>query len=261
MGLYGQVPGGRLRGDENCRPGYTGPRQGTETCTMVEMMHSHEMLSEITGDAIWADRCEDVAFNSLPASMTADLKALHYLTAPEPGAARPRQQVAARSRTAATCSSYSPYELPLLPAQRGPRLAVLSPSTSGWRRPRNGLAASLYAPASVTAKVGDGADVTIDEEHRLPVRRQSDRAVNLGVACRPFPARAAAAGVVRAALGPAVNGGAAPRRHDAARRRGWVTIDRVWNSGDRCVSICRWRFASAPGRYNDRARCRSIEAR
>ena len=31
---------------------------------------------------MWADRAEEVAFNSLPASMTPDLKGLHYLTAP-----------------------------------------------------------------------------------------------------------------------------------------------------------------------------------
>src|SRR5205814_521729 len=81
-GTYGQVPGGMYGADENARPGYTDPRQATETCAMVEMMLSDEMLLAETGDRKWAERCEDVAFNSLPASMTPDLKALHYLTAP-----------------------------------------------------------------------------------------------------------------------------------------------------------------------------------
>ncbi|MEJ2703752.1 MAG: glycoside hydrolase family 127 protein, partial [Sedimentisphaerales bacterium] len=80
--LYGQVPGGMFGGDENCRPGFTGPRQAVETCGMVEMMLSDEILLMISGDTKWADRCEDVAFNSLPAAFTPDLKALHYLTAP-----------------------------------------------------------------------------------------------------------------------------------------------------------------------------------
>jgi len=80
--IYGQVPGGMFGGDENCRPGYADPRQAIETCGMVEMMHSTELLLTITGDPLWADRCEDVAFNSLPAALTADLKALRYLTAP-----------------------------------------------------------------------------------------------------------------------------------------------------------------------------------
>ncbi len=79
---YGQVPGGMFGGDENCRPGFTGPRQAVETCGMVEMMLSCETLAWITGDPVWADRCEDVAFNQLPAATTADLRALRYLTAP-----------------------------------------------------------------------------------------------------------------------------------------------------------------------------------
>ena len=80
--MYGQVPGGMFGGDENCRPGFTGPRQAVETCGMVEMMLSHEILLTIDGNVKWADRCEDVAFNSLPAAFTADMKALHYLTSP-----------------------------------------------------------------------------------------------------------------------------------------------------------------------------------
>ncbi len=67
-GMYGQVPGGMFGGDENCRSGFTGPRQAVETCGMVEMILSTETLTWITGDLVWADRCEDVAFNSLPAS-------------------------------------------------------------------------------------------------------------------------------------------------------------------------------------------------
>ena len=43
--LYGQFPGGGFGGDENCRPGYTDPRQGFETCGIVEFMHSFEMLT------------------------------------------------------------------------------------------------------------------------------------------------------------------------------------------------------------------------
>src|SRR2546423_9144919 len=80
MDMYGQVPGGGFAADENCRPGFTDPRQGFETCGMVEYMHSFEMLTKITGNVTWTDRREDVAFNSLPAALTPDLKGLHYLT-------------------------------------------------------------------------------------------------------------------------------------------------------------------------------------
>jgi len=68
--------------DENCRRGFDDPHQAAESCTMVEFMHSFEMLLKITGDPLWADRAEEVAFNSYPCSQSPDLKALHYLTAP-----------------------------------------------------------------------------------------------------------------------------------------------------------------------------------
>ena len=80
---FGQVPGGMFGGDEKMRPGYGGPRQAIETCGMVEMMHSCEvMLSQVDGDIKWADRCEDVAFNSYPAALTAEMDGIRYLVAP-----------------------------------------------------------------------------------------------------------------------------------------------------------------------------------
>ncbi len=164
--LYGQVPGGMFGGDENCREGFTGPRQAVETCGMVEMMLSHETLLTITGESKWADRCEDVAFNSLPAAFTPDYKALHYLTAPN----------------MILCDRYN--KSPGLQNQGS--MLLFSPhihrccqhnAGHGWpyyaehlwlAAPRNGLAAVLYAPCKVTAKVGNGKEVTILEETRYP---------------------------------------------------------------------------------------------
>ena len=166
IGMYGQVPGGMFGADENARPGYIGPRQAAETCAMVEMMLSHEMLLAITGDAKWADLCEEVTFNSLPASMTPDMKALRYLTAPN------------------MILSDRHNKSPGL-QNRGPMLH-LNPhihrccqhnSGHGWpyyaehlwmATPGNGLAAVLYAPCRVTAKVGDGTEVTIIEKTLYP---------------------------------------------------------------------------------------------
>ena len=80
MGLYGKFPGGGFAGDENCRPGYTDPRQGFETCGIVEFMHSHQLLARMTGDSVWLDRCEDLAFNLLPASLDPAQQGIHYIT-------------------------------------------------------------------------------------------------------------------------------------------------------------------------------------
>ncbi len=75
MGSYGQFPGGGFAADENARPGYHDPRQGFETCGIVEYMHSHQILTRITGDTLWADRCEDLAVNTLPAAFDPRQKA------------------------------------------------------------------------------------------------------------------------------------------------------------------------------------------
>ena len=79
---YGQVPGGMYGADENARSGYSDPRQGAETCALVEQMASDEIMMGITGDPSWADHLEDVAFNTLPAALTSDMRALRYITSP-----------------------------------------------------------------------------------------------------------------------------------------------------------------------------------
>jgi DUF1680 family protein len=167
MGLYGQFPGGGFAGDENCRPGYTDPRQGFETCGMVEFMHSFEMLMKISGNPLWADRCEDMAVNSLPAALTPDLKGLHYLTC----ANQPqldKENKAPGVQNDGTMFSYSPFE----------RYRCCQHNVShGWpyyaeelwlATPDRGLCASLYAASEVTAKVGAGASVKVVEETDYP---------------------------------------------------------------------------------------------
>ncbi|MBN2138475.1 MAG: glycoside hydrolase family 127 protein [Sedimentisphaerales bacterium] len=163
---FGQVPGGMFGGDENCRKGYTGPRQAVETCGMVEMMLSHETLLTISGDVIWADRCEDVAFNSLPAAFTPDLKALHYLTSPNmvlcdrnnksPGLQNGGPMLLFDPHDHRCCQHNAGHGWPYYAAHL-------------WlAAPANGLAAVLYAPSVVTAKVGPGAEVKILQETKYP---------------------------------------------------------------------------------------------
>lgn len=164
--LYGQVPGGLYGADENARPGFVDPRQAAETCAMVEMMWSCERLVFQTGNPVWAERCEDVTFNSLPASMTADLKALRYLTSPN--------QILSDRR------SKNPG------LQNGGPMQCMDPHdhrccqhnvSHGWpylvehlwaATNDNGLAPIFYGPSKVTAKVGNGQTVTITEDTNYP---------------------------------------------------------------------------------------------
>ena len=164
---YGQFPGGGFVGDENSRPGYVDPRGGIETCGIVELMHSFEMLTKITGQPVWADRCEEIAFNSFPAAMTADEKALHYITC-DNSIQLDRNNKSPEIQNTGTMISYSPYEV---------YRCCQHNVSHGWpyyaeelwlATPDNGLCASLYAACEVNAKAGAGSDVKITEETDYP---------------------------------------------------------------------------------------------
>ena len=166
MSAYGQVPGGMFGADENARPGYSGPRQAAETCSMVEFMHSDEMLVAITGDPVWADRCEDVAFNSLPASMTPDLEGLHYLTAPNMIQCD-RTNKAPMLENGGKMLYFDPYYHRC--CQHNVAFGWPYFTENLWMASAgNGLAAVLYAPSKVTARVGKGVQVTITENTGYP---------------------------------------------------------------------------------------------
>ncbi len=165
-GMYGQVPGGMFGGDENCRSNFYSARQAVETCGIVEMMHSCEEILKIDSDLKWADRCEDVTFNSLPATTTPDMKALRYLTAP--------------NLVISNSKNKSPkIQDPGAKYQMNPhahRCCQLNMG-QGWpyyaehlwmATPDNGLAIVFYSDSKVTAKVGDGSEVSITETTHYP---------------------------------------------------------------------------------------------
>ena len=129
--LYGQVPGGGYAADENARPGFNGPRNGTETCAWAELMFSDEILVGITGDRHLGRPRRRGRLQLLPCLHDArsEGSALHHQ--PQPGAARPRQQgahdpehrrdVRATTRTVIAAASTT-----------RPSDGRTSPSTSGW---------------------------------------------------------------------------------------------------------------------------------
>ncbi|HEY3862909.1 MAG TPA: beta-L-arabinofuranosidase domain-containing protein [Verrucomicrobiae bacterium] len=184
-GMYGQFPGGGFVGDENSRPGHSDPQGGIETCGIVELMHSFEMLTKITGQPVWADRCEEIAFNSFPAAQTADEKALHYITCAnqvqlDPGNKKPDID------NGGTMFSYSPFEV---------YRCCQHNVSHGWpyyaeelwlATPDNGLCASLYAASQVSAKAGNGTAVDIAEETDYPFSDTVKFTVNPAAASK-FP--------------------------------------------------------------------------
>lgn len=166
-GTYGQFAGGTFVADENARPGYVDPRGGFETCGIVEFMHSFEMLTKITGNPLWADRCEELAFNSLPASMTPDQKGLHYLTCANQ-VQLDRHNKSPGVQNNGTMFSYSPFEVYRC-CQHNVSHGWPYYAEELWLATQdNGLCASLYAASEVNAKVGNGATVKIAEETDYP---------------------------------------------------------------------------------------------
>ncbi len=67
---------GSFTGDE-CLAGI-GANHGTELCSIVELMYSCELLYAYTGEGIWADRLETLAFNALPATISDDMWTHQY---------------------------------------------------------------------------------------------------------------------------------------------------------------------------------------
>jgi len=167
MSLWGQVPGGMIGADENCRLSQHSPRQGAETCAIVEMMHSHEMLMKFTGDPIWADRCEEVAFNSFPASMTPDLKGLHYITSPN-AIRLDRQNKAPGLQNSGCMLAYS-ADARYRCCQHNVAMGWPYYAEHLWTATQDrGLAAVLYAACDVRARVAGGDEVTITEATDYP---------------------------------------------------------------------------------------------
>ncbi len=238
---YGQVPGGMFGADEDARPGYPGPRQGAETCSMTEIMLSYEMLLKITGQVDWADRLEDVAFNSLPASMTPDLKGLHYLTAPNL-VQIDRKNKAPGLENGGNTLAFDPWDFRC--CQHNVAMGWPYLAEHLWMATQDrGLAAIVYAASDVTAKVADGAEVTLRANTDYPF----SETITLRVAtARPveFPLYLRVPGWCDSP-NVAVNG-----QHRAAAARGgqYLVLHHRWSDGDEIelhlpakVTLKRWK--------------------
>lgn len=227
MAQYGEVPGGMFGADENARKGYDDPRQAAETCTMVEMMHSNQILLGITGNPILGDRIEQIAFNDFPASQTPDITALHYLTAPNQ-VQLDRSNKAPGIENLGDMFSYNPHDHRC--CQHNVAMGWPYYAEHLWMATQDrGLAAILYGASSVSARVGPGAGtvVTIQQVTNYPF---SDR-IRLDIAApRPvafplmlrIPAWAQGARV-------AVNG---KRQTITPKPGAFLVLDRTWKDGE-----------------------------
>ena len=237
---FGQVPGGMFGGDENCRLGYIDPRQGVETCGMVEQMASDEILLRFTGDTYWADNCEDVAFNTYPAAVMPDFKALRYITSPNMVLSDSKNH-APGIQNAGPFLSMNPFS----------SRCCQHNHSQGWpyyaehlvmATPDNGVGVALYAACEAKVKVADKKEITLTETTNYPFSDVVDFTITMkGKASFPMylriPSWTRDAEV-------SING----RRADVETVSGkYVCINRTWKNGDKVslrlpmsLSMRRW---------------------
>ncbi|WP_082772686.1 RICIN domain-containing protein [Actinoplanes sp. TFC3] len=230
MTRYGQFPGGGFAGDENAREGFGDPRQGFETCGIVEFMASHEMLARITGDPVWADRVEDLAFNSLPAALDNAQTGIHYITSANSVALldRPGTQGQFQNGFAMQAYMLGIDNYRCCPHNYG----------MGWpyyveemwlASPDGGLVANLHGPSRVTAKVAAGTAVTVAAETTYPFGDTITYTVSPATAAT-FPLYLRVPGWC-AEPSVTVNGSAVAIAGGAS----YAKISRTWTNGDRIV--------------------------
>ncbi|HVV71992.1 MAG TPA: beta-L-arabinofuranosidase domain-containing protein, partial [Verrucomicrobiae bacterium] len=143
------------------------PVQGSELCSAVELMYSLENMMTITGDVGMMDHLERIAYNALPAQVTDDYTARQYY--------QQANQVMVTRENRNFVTSYDGTDLCFGVLTGFP--CCTTNMHQGWPKfvqnlwhasADGGLAALLYAPCSVKARVSGGAEVELTEETDYP---------------------------------------------------------------------------------------------
>lgn len=242
------LPTGLWAGDELLRFGE--PTKGSELCTAVEMMFSLETMLEITGDASWADQLERITYNALPTQIDDRFESRQYF-----------QQTNQVEVTPKWRNFSTPHEdTDILFGTLNGYPCCTCNLHQGWPKfvhnlfyatEDRGIAALIYAPATVKAQVADNKVVQITEKTAYPF----DESVSFVIeyekkhakGCRfpinlRIPSWCSHAEVT-------VNGQAQNMELKAGTI---VKIDRTWEKGDVLtlkmpmnVSVSRWYDGSA----------------
>jgi len=240
LATWGQQPRGIFGADECIRPGYVDPRQGFETCGMVEFAKSFYLLGRQSGDPRYADRCEDLMLNHFPAAQTPDLKGLHYLTASN------MPQLDAFERhdfyNDGRELSYSPHAYRC--CQHNVAMGWPWYVENLWQATADGgLCTWLYGASTVSAYAGSaGGQVTIREDTDYPFSGRVTLTVQSAIGTS-FPLYLRVPGWCRG-LRVALDGEPMAVQ---AMPGSYVRIERAWTTGDRvemdldmAVSLTQW---------------------
>lgn len=223
MTYHGQAHG-MFSGDEWLSG--THPSQGVELCAVVEYMFSMEQLTRIFGEGRFGDILEKVAFNALPATISADWTAHQYdqqvnqilcNVAPRNWSNGADANVFGLAPNFGCCTANM--------HQGWPKLA-----SHLWMRAGDGLAAVSYAPCRIKTVVGEeGTAAELSVSGGYPFREQVSIALKLASPTRfalhlRIPAWCAQ---------PSLKVNGEPVALQPVN--GYAVIDRLWAAGDTLV--------------------------
>ena len=164
---YHGQPQGMYGGDEPLHG--KDPTQGIELCSVVELMYSLEKMIAVTGDRRMMDHLEKIAYNALPAQVTDDYSSRQYFQqANQVMLTRERHNFYEEDHHGHTDLCFgllTGYPCCTCNMHQGwPKLV-----THLWyATAEGGLAAIVYGPCSLTARVRGGTEVTIRERTMYP---------------------------------------------------------------------------------------------
>jgi DUF1680 family protein len=221
---HGYVTG--MYGGDECLHG-NDPIQGSELCSAVEIMYSFESMLPITGDVYYADYLEKVAYNVLPTQHTDDFMRKQYYQ-------QTNQVLIDHRRRHFDCD----YEGSTVYGITTGYPCCFSNMHQGWPKfvqnlwyasADNGLAALVYGPSRVTAKVAQGATVTFLEETNYPFSDTIEFHCEKGTDVA-FPLHLRIPGWCREPQ-ITVNG----EKTGSTAQDGIVKLTRIWRNGDQVV--------------------------
>jgi len=200
------------------------PTQGSELCSAVEMMFSFESILPVTGDVYYADYLEKIAYNVLPTQVTDDYMRKQYFQQPNQVLITDTERNFFNDNNARICfGTTSGYPCCLANMHQGwPKFV----QNLWYASSDDGLAALVYGPSEVTAKVAEGKEVTVTETTDYPFRETIDFSFQTNDKVKfPFHLR-----VPEWCKNPSVSvNGEDLTVHP---ENGIIVIDRVWMSGD-----------------------------
>jgi hypothetical protein len=204
-----------------------GATRHIETCNVACAGWTFQQMLEITGDARWGDRIEQVFFNAAPAPVSRDFQTMAYYQAPN----RLSCFNTADHTIAGGDETFRDVGFWVLCCVGNLNRVVPNYIMHQWLGTLDGgLAAALYGPSTVRTVVGDGIPVEIVCETDYPFEETVRLTVNPAKECR-FPLYLR---IPEWCSSPTVSvGGVATDNADD--RNGFRKIERRWKTGDTLV--------------------------